>query len=171
MLTFLRCFWINLPLGVPPIIIMTLFFTDPQESSAKNMTWAAILKQLDLLGTVAFVPAIACLFLALSWAGTKYAFDSPIVLCLYAACILLMTVFIWDQWRKQDAATLPPRIFKQRSIIAGVSVVLQTPLINAYGVFSSFSVSAATPVPTQSSTTCPRTSRLYAGTLQPKAGT
>jgi hypothetical protein len=121
-----RCFWINLPLGVPPIIIMALFFSDPQESPAKNMTWSAIVKQLDLLGTVAFVPAITCLFLALSWAGTKYDFDSPIVLCLYAAFALLLALFIWDQYRKQDAATLPPRIFKQRSIVAGVSNPLST---------------------------------------------
>ncbi|KAK5125448.1 hypothetical protein LTR85_000557 [Meristemomyces frigidus] len=113
------CFWINLPLGVPPIIIMAIFFSDPRESPAKDMTWSAIFKQLDLLGTVAFVPAITCLFLALSWAGAKYAFDSPIVLCLYAAFALLLALFVWDQHRKQDAATLPPRIFKQRSIVAG----------------------------------------------------
>jgi hypothetical protein len=114
-----RCFWINLPLGVPPIIIMALFFSDPQESPAKKMTWSAIVKQLDLLGTIAFVPAITCLFLALSWAGTKYDFDNPIFLCLYAAFALLLALFIWDQYRKQDVATLPPRIIKQRSIIAG----------------------------------------------------
>lgn len=120
-LTLTRCFWINLPLGVPTIVIMAIFFSDPQESPAKSMTWPAIIKELDLLGTAAFVPAITCLFLALSWAGSKYDFDSPIVLCLYAAFALLLAMFIWDQYRKQDAATLPPRIFKQRSIIAGVS--------------------------------------------------
>ena len=121
MAAFRRCFWINLPLGVPPLIVMALLFSDPQESLAKGMTWSAIFKELDVLGTIAFVPAITCLFMALSWAGTKYSFDSPIVLCLYAAFALLLALFIWDQYRKQDAATLPPRILQQRSIIAGVS--------------------------------------------------
>lgn len=101
---------------------MTFFFTDPRENPAGNMNWSDILTQLDLLGTVAFVPAITCLFLALSWAGTKFDFDSPIVLCLYVAFALLLAAFVWDQYRKGDRATLPPRIFKQRSIVAGVSI-------------------------------------------------
>jgi len=116
-----RCFWINLPLGVPPLIVMALLFSDPQESSAWGMNWSAIIRELDALGTIAFIPAITCLFLALSWAGTKYAYDSPTVLSLYGTFALLLALFIWDQYRKQDAATLPPRIFQQRSIVAGVS--------------------------------------------------
>ncbi|KAK3613993.1 hypothetical protein LTR56_027547 [Elasticomyces elasticus] len=113
------CFWISLPLGAPPIIVMIFLFTEPQETASRTMSWKAIIVQLDLLGTAVFVPAITCLFLALSWAGTKYAFDSPMVLCLYAAFALLIATFIWVQYRKQDAATLPPRIFRRRSIVAG----------------------------------------------------
>ena len=114
-----RCFWINLPLGVPPILTMAIFFTDVKESEAKNMTWKQIVKQLDLLGTAAFVPAITLFFLALTWAGTKYPFDSPTVISLYIAFAVLLGLFLWDQHRKQDEATLPPRIFKQRDIVAG----------------------------------------------------
>lgn len=124
-LTVDRCFWINLPLGVPPMVIMALFFSDPREDIARNMGWATLVKQLDLLGTAAFVPAVTSLFLGLSWAGTRYDFDSPIVLCLYAAFAVLLAIFIWDQYHKGDSATLPPRIFKQRSVIAGVSRVLR----------------------------------------------
>ncbi|KAK3111464.1 hypothetical protein LTR53_013269 [Teratosphaeriaceae sp. CCFEE 6253] len=113
------CFWISLPLGAPAIAAMVFLFKDPQETASDSMSWKQIISQLDLLGTAVFVPAIACLFLALSWAGTKYAFDSPLVLCLYAASTLLIAAFIWDQYRRQDAATLPPRIFRRRSIIAG----------------------------------------------------
>ncbi|KAK3069998.1 hypothetical protein LTR53_011216 [Teratosphaeriaceae sp. CCFEE 6253] len=113
------CFWISLPLGAPAIAAMVFLFKDPQETASDSMSWKQIISQLDLLGTAVFVPAIACLFLTLSWAGTKYAFDSPLVLCLYAASALLIAAFIWDQHRRQDAATLPPRIFRRRSIIAG----------------------------------------------------
>jgi hypothetical protein len=118
-LTAHRCFWINLPLGVPPILTMAIFFSDPKASLAKNMSWREIVKQLDLLGTAAFVPSITCLFLALSWAGTRYSFESPIVISLYALFGILLGLFIWEQYRKGDDATLPPRIFQQRSIIAG----------------------------------------------------
>ncbi|KAK4888318.1 hypothetical protein LTR27_012769 [Elasticomyces elasticus] len=113
------CFWISLPLGAPSIIVMIFLFTDPQETASRTMSWKHIIAQLDLLGTAIFVPAITCLFLALSWAGTKYAFDNPIVLCLYVASALFIAAFIWIQYRKQDAATLPPRIFRRRSIVAG----------------------------------------------------
>ncbi|CAJ2507215.1 Uu.00g084010.m01.CDS01 [Anthostomella pinea] len=95
------CFWISLPIGAPVVLTKAIF------------------AQLDLLGSALFVPAITSLFLALSWAGTKYAFDSPLVLCLYAAFAILIAGFVWDQYRKQDAALLPPRIFRRRSIIAG----------------------------------------------------
>ncbi|EMC97934.1 hypothetical protein BAUCODRAFT_31942 [Baudoinia panamericana UAMH 10762] len=83
------------------------------------MSWKAILHELDLLGTVALVPAITCLFLALTWAGTKYAYNSATVLGLFVGFGLLSVAFVYDQCRKQDSATLPPRIIKRRSIIAG----------------------------------------------------
>ena len=114
-----RCFWISLPVGAPTALAVIFLFEDPRENASKTMSWKAIFSQLDLLGTALFVPAITSLFLALSWAGTKYDFDSPLVLCLYAAFALLIAAFAWDQHRKQDAALLPPRIFRRRSIIAG----------------------------------------------------
>ncbi|KAI7423216.1 hypothetical protein KC336_g7940 [Hortaea werneckii] len=114
-----QCFWINLPIGVPTIAVIAFLFSDPRENLGKSMTWRAIVSELDIIGTLAFVPSITCLFLALSWAGTKYDFDSPVVLCLYVGFALLLALFMGDQYRKQDAATLPPSIVKQRSIVAG----------------------------------------------------
>jgi hypothetical protein len=118
-----------------------------------------------------FCSSMTCLFLALSCAGTKYDFDNPIVLCLYAAFTLLLALFIWDQHRGQDATTIPPRIFEQRSIIGGVSdplgihsFLMRTLVLTI--CFSSSLPSATAPATTWSSTTCPHTSRLCASTLQ-----
>lgn len=137
------------------MLTMFLFFSDTHASQAKSMTWPAIIAQLDPVGTIAFVPAITCLFLALSWAGTRYDFDNPIVLCLYAAFALLLALFLWDQHRKQDAATLPPRILKQRSIVAGF-------------IFT-FCCAASNIV--VECTTCLRTTKWSAATPRPRAAT
>ncbi|OQV09082.1 hypothetical protein CLAIMM_13260 [Cladophialophora immunda] len=77
-------------------------------------------KQLDLFNTLLAVPAIAVLSLALQWGGTKYRWNSPIVVIFFVLAGCLMPAFGYLQHRLGDKATLPPRIVKQRSIISGV---------------------------------------------------
>ncbi|KAK3670712.1 hypothetical protein LTR78_009404 [Recurvomyces mirabilis] len=113
------CFWISLPPSFLTLLFLTFFFSDPRKSTSATMAWREIITELDLFGTLCFVPGMTCLFLALTWAGSKYAFDSAVVLCLYGAFAVLLVAFVWDQHRKGEKATLPPRIFKQRSILAG----------------------------------------------------
>ncbi|KEF51059.1 uncharacterized protein A1O9_12875 [Exophiala aquamarina CBS 119918] len=77
------------------------------------------LKQLDLLGMAFFVPSITSLMLGLQRGGTKYGWvDRPIVavFCFFAVLLLLSA---WLQCRRQDRATLQPRIISRRNIIFG----------------------------------------------------
>lgn len=57
--------------------------------------------------------------MALSWAGNKYPWNSPTIIALLCGFIVLLIAFAIDQWLKQDSATLPPRILKNRNIISG----------------------------------------------------
>ena len=113
------CFWINLPLGGLTFIATAIFFPDQPLNENRRLSWKAKLKQLDLIGNLVFVPGLTCLFLALSWAGSKYAWSSPIIIVLFLLFAALLAGFGYDQYRRGDSATLPPRILKQRSVIAG----------------------------------------------------
>lgn len=83
------------------------------------MTLKEKIKQLDLLGNLCFTPSITCLFIALSWAGIKYPWDSGIVIGLLVTFFVLLLAFFFIERRKGDAATLPVRVLKQRSVMAG----------------------------------------------------
>ncbi|KAJ6534704.1 major facilitator superfamily domain-containing protein [Mycena sp. CBHHK59/15] len=94
--TWRWCFYINLPIGAVTLLVMTFFFKMPKSADHDAPIMAIReqrINQFDPWGTLLFIPAIVCLLLALQWGGSKYD-----------------TV---------KDATVPPRIFKTRSIWAG----------------------------------------------------
>ena len=73
--------------------------------------------KLDPLGNLFFMPAVICLLMALEWGGTTYAWhDWRIILCLVFSGVLFSCFVAVQIWR-QESATVPPRIFVQRSIL------------------------------------------------------
>ncbi|KAH0548114.1 hypothetical protein GP486_008157 [Trichoglossum hirsutum] len=97
---------------------IAVFFKGPR-SSKEDLSFRERLKLFDLWGTLAFLPAIVCLLLALQWGGTKYAWKSAQVIVLLVVFFVLVCVFAVIQVWKQENATLPPRILKQRSVASG----------------------------------------------------
>jgi len=70
----------------------------------------------DPWGTLVFIPAIISLLLALQWGGSKYAWKSARIIALFVVFGVLISIFVGVQVWKQERATIPPRILKQRSI-------------------------------------------------------
>ncbi|RKU40632.1 hypothetical protein DL546_001366 [Coniochaeta pulveracea] len=122
------CFYINLPIGGVTLAVIAVFFPDPHRQ-ANNETWAQRFKQFDPVGTVVFMPAIICLLLALQWGGTTYEWKSWRIILLFVFFGVLIAIFLGVQYKQQDNATVPPRIFFKRSVWASC--------------FFSFSVGAA----------------------------
>ncbi|KAJ7983025.1 major facilitator superfamily domain-containing protein [Mycena polygramma] len=120
-LTWRWCFWINLPIGAMTLVIMTFFFkTPPEIARAEDTSFAKRFQRLDPWGTVIFVGAVSCCLLALQWAGTKYPWNSGRIIALLVIFSILSLVFIGIQIAsKPENATISPRIFMQRSILAG----------------------------------------------------
>ncbi|EHL03750.1 putative HC-toxin efflux carrier TOXA [Glarea lozoyensis 74030] len=75
--------------------------------------------KLDPYGTAVFLPGVVCLLLALQWGGTVYAWKSARIIALIILAAFLLVVFAVIQVKSGDRATVPIRIIKQRSIIAG----------------------------------------------------
>lgn len=62
---------------------------------------------------------IICLLLALQWGGSKYPWGEGRIIALFVLFGVLLIAFIAIQFWKQDNATVPPRVLKQRSVASG----------------------------------------------------
>jgi MFS family permease len=111
------CFYINLPIGAVAIFGITFFFRSPKRAVQTSVGFFERLKEFDSIGTIAFIPAVICLLLALEWGGTKYDFSNGRIIALFVIFGLLVIAFIGIQFWKGETATVPPRIMNQRSII------------------------------------------------------
>ncbi|KAF4338404.1 major facilitator superfamily transporter [Fusarium beomiforme] len=115
------CFGVNLPLGVLCLVLTAYgVHEQPRSSDAPVLTLKEKVKKIDYFGTLLAVPAVTCLLMALQWGGTKFGWGSWQIILPLVFCVLLFVAFGYLQYRQGDSALLPPRILKQRSIIAGM---------------------------------------------------
>lgn len=121
------CSYINPPIGAVTLLLTMCCFSDtPKPSDVARMTFKQKVLQLDLLSNLLFLPSLTSLFLAFSWAGTKYPWNSGTVIGLLITFAVLLAAFVYNQLRLGDAAALPLRIVKRRSIVAGLIFMLCT---------------------------------------------
>ncbi|KAA8648390.1 hypothetical protein EYZ11_007499 [Aspergillus tanneri] len=119
------CFYINAPIGAVTLLLTMCCFSDtPKPSDVARMVLKQKISQLDLVSNLLFIPALTGLFLAFSWAGTKYSWDSGPVIGLFVAFAVLISAFVYNQIRRGDTAALPSRIIKRRSVIAGCIFIM-----------------------------------------------
>ncbi|PON20618.1 major facilitator superfamily transporter [Trichoderma gamsii] len=111
------CFYINLPLGGVTAAFIILFLQLPKPKLAKKkLTLKEQIKSFDLLGTFLFIPGIIALLLALQWGGTKYPWNNGRIIALFVIFGVLITGFVIVQiWLKENA-TVPPRLFVNRTV-------------------------------------------------------
>lgn len=119
------CFYVNAPIGVVTLLLTMYCFLDPPKPrEIAGMTLKQKIWQLDLVSNLFFIPALTGLFLAFSWPGTKYSWDSGPVIGSLVAFAVLIIAFTYNQIRRGDAAALPLRIMKRRSVIAGCIFIM-----------------------------------------------
>lgn len=107
----------SLPIGGATLAILVLFFRVSHTKESVSLRRQIV--RLDPLGISFFLPGVICLLLALQWGGTTYPWNSGRIIALFVVAGILTIAFTLVQvWRKDDA-TIPPRIFTQRSIISG----------------------------------------------------
>ncbi|KAF7312051.1 DHA14-like major facilitator [Mycena indigotica] len=119
--TWRWCFYINLPIGAVTLFVMVFLFKMPHSADREPVEmslWERI-EKFDPFGTVVFIPAIVSLLLALQWGGSKYEWSNGRIIGLFVVFGVLIICFIAVQLWKGDNATVPPRVFKQRSIWSG----------------------------------------------------
>ncbi|GAB1211032.1 hypothetical protein ATERTT37_000144 [Aspergillus terreus] len=110
---------INLPIGAVSLAAMFFLLSDPTARQEDDLTLAQKIRELDLVSNCLFIPSLTALFIALSWAGTKYPWSDGKVIGLFVVFGVLLVAFLLNQYRRGDSAALPFRILKSRNVIAG----------------------------------------------------
>ncbi|MBT2211712.1 MDR family MFS transporter [Actinomadura sp. NEAU-AAG7] len=105
-------FYVNLPLGVAALATTVLFLRLPRPERAPR---------IDYLGIVLLGAAVTCFTLFTSWAGTRYAWGSPVVLALGAGAVALFAVWVLAE-RRAAEPVVPPRLFRDRSFAVACAV-------------------------------------------------
>lgn len=111
-------FYINLPIGGLPIVVLLLFFKTPKHYKPVKVPFKELLLVFDLAGMTAILAALICLLLALQWGGITKSWSSSHVIGTLVGCILLSILFVIIEWKQGDRAIVVPRILKQRTIAA-----------------------------------------------------
>ncbi|PNY28624.1 Major facilitator superfamily transporter [Tolypocladium capitatum] len=83
---FVWAFWINLPIGASLGTALFLLFHPPRSESntagQQSKTILCMLEQIDVLGGMLIAGSFTCLFLALQWGGSDYAWSSGRIVAL-----------------------------------------------------------------------------------------
>ncbi|MFD1678114.1 MDR family MFS transporter [Alicyclobacillus fodiniaquatilis] len=109
-------FYINLPFAA--LAIIGVVATLPKVRSEQKV-------KVDWLGSVIMIVGLIPILLGFTWAGTKYAWGSPIELTMFIGGAIVLALFVlWE--RKAADPLLAPALFKNRifstSLILGVLV-------------------------------------------------
>lgn len=86
-------FYINLPLGLIAFVMIAFFYKESVEHSKQK---------IDYLGAIALVGSIVCLMFALELGGKHYAWDSSVIIGLFAAFVVLIIGFVFIERRAQE---------------------------------------------------------------------
>ncbi|KAK4105343.1 MFS general substrate transporter [Parathielavia hyrcaniae] len=125
------CFYVNLPVGAATVAAMVFCFK-PKKSGHSGRGLVQRLLDLDLIGNVLIIGAAVMLFLALELTTQGIPWSDKKVIGLLTGSGADAIVFMVWQSKKGEAALMPPRIAKQRTVAAScvMSFMLYGALIN-----------------------------------------
>ncbi|EFQ33168.1 major facilitator superfamily transporter [Colletotrichum graminicola M1.001] len=122
--TWRWCFYINLPVGGVAFLFLFFMLRAPKRQAQEPVTLYQHFKRLDPLGTLFFLPSIVSLLLALEWGGSEYEWNDGRIIALFVVFGVGFAAFAAVQVLMPKTATVPLRIIKQRTMLAGAFFML-----------------------------------------------
>jgi MFS family permease len=106
LLTYLQCFYINLPIGgATGVVVFFLFVTSLQPAKA---TWQEKLLQMDFIGVSLMMGLIISYILAMQYGGQTYRWNDSTVIGLLVGFGLMLLAFVtWEIFQKERAMIVP----------------------------------------------------------------
>ncbi|KAN0139534.1 Major facilitator superfamily domain containing protein [Lactarius tabidus] len=122
------CFWINLPIGGFPGVVLFFFLNlNPHQ----GMSLQQHLSQFDFLGLTLFMSGIVCALIGLSSGQTNWSSAETItLLCVGCTLLILATV---NEIFTTRSPIVPPRLFKTRTM----GILLITGFLQSVTTFAS----------------------------------
>jgi hypothetical protein len=111
-------FYINLPIGIPSIIVILLLFKTPSTAKPLEAPLREKVLQMDFSGTFLIMVTTICYLLAMEWGGTTKSWGSADVVAMMVLFPVLILVFVLNEWRQGEKAQLTFRILKNRTLLA-----------------------------------------------------
>ncbi|GGD77588.1 MDR family MFS transporter [Paenibacillus nasutitermitis] len=105
-------FWIFLPLGIIAFVMIWFMFPKSVRKTSES---------IDYWGSLVLSASIVALLLGFSWAGNKYAWDSPEILGLFAAVVVGIIILILIE-RNAKSPVLPLSLFRNPIVTISNSV-------------------------------------------------
>ena len=118
-------FLINVPLGIPLIILFMFYLPGMERGYSKH--------RVDYPGVVALILTVMPAMLALSWAGVDYPWISPLIIGMFLFSAAMAVVFILIE-RRSDEPILPLWIFTNRIVLVSISIIALTGAVMYGGI-------------------------------------
>jgi EmrB/QacA subfamily drug resistance transporter len=106
-------FWINLPVGIVAFMV-----------SGQVLKMLHVQRRhsvIDYAGAALLTSLITAFLLVMSWGGTEYAWDSPLIVSMALGVVLLLTALAWREYVALDPL-LPPRLFGNPVLVCGIVI-------------------------------------------------
>lgn len=100
-------FWLNIPLGILAIVAAVFFLKLPKHSQRAR---------LDVWGILTMAVAVTALFLATSWGGNTYEWDSWQIIVLFAVTVVFGGLFVLAE-RHAVEPIIPMHLFRKRNFV------------------------------------------------------
>jgi len=97
-------FYANIPLGL--IALAMVVFKMPSLNHASG-------GKIDYLGAVMLILTFVPFLLALTWGGSRYDWDSTVIISMFSGSLTALLIFIWVESRTEDAI-IPLDLFRNR---------------------------------------------------------
>ena len=101
-------FWMNIPLGLIALLAAVILVRLPRGTNSRP--------RIDFAGMATLAGATASLILLASWGGNDYAWNSPVIIGLGIATIVLGALFVFAESRAAEPI-IPLALFRHRNFI------------------------------------------------------
>ncbi|KAH9920002.1 MFS general substrate transporter [Epithele typhae] len=108
------CFYISLILSAPAVIVLLLFVKKIPNRKRPGVSF----KDVDFGGILLIFACVVSLCLSLSWGGTTFPWNSPIVISLLCVGVVLIPVYIFYEMRVPRYPVIPLQMFRIRNVTA-----------------------------------------------------
>jgi EmrB/QacA subfamily drug resistance transporter len=98
-------FYVNVPFGIAALVLVAVAL--PGHVQLRK-------HRIDYLGATALVAAAVPLLLGFSWAGSDYAWDSPLIITLFTFSAIMWVVFVFVEKHAAEPV-LSPSLFTDRT--------------------------------------------------------